>query len=191
MSALSRKSTRFLGIAALVTIGIWGTLRTFAQSAPPPPALPGAMSDGSTLLPNGWRLQPAGKHVKVGNMPLNLTQTPDAKYLVVTSNGLGRPAFSIIDIASWSVKSTLALDHAWYGLAWSPDGKRLYSAGGGQNNVQEFNYADGVITRSRTLALPAVSGESFVGGLTVSPDGKTVFATRVFAQSLSSIDVAT
>ena len=148
------------------------------------------MSDGSTMLPNGWRLQPAGKHVKVGNMPLNLTQTPDAKYLVVTSNGLGRPAFSIIDIASWSVKGTIALDHAWYGLAWSPDGKRLYSAGAGQNNVQEFNYADGVITRGRSFALPAVTGESFVGGLTVSPDGKTVFATRLFAQSVASIDVA-
>ena len=30
------------------------------------------MADGTTLLPNGWRIQPAGKHVRVGDMPLNL-----------------------------------------------------------------------------------------------------------------------
>ena len=91
---------------------------------------PDAMSDGTTLLPNGWRIQPAGKHVKVGDMPLNLLQTPDSRYMVVTSNGLARPSFSIVDIASWSIKSTMLLDHAWYGIVWHPDGTKLYSAGG-------------------------------------------------------------
>jgi DNA-binding beta-propeller fold protein YncE len=173
----------------LVVIVGWGALRTRAQSAAAPPPLPGTLSDGTTMLPNGWRLQPAGKHVKVGDLPLNLTQTPDAKYLVVTSNGLARPSFAMVDIASWSVKSTMPLDNAWYGLAWHPDGKRLYSAGAAQNNVQEFSYADGVIARARSFALPAVSGDSFTGGITVSPDGKTLFATRIFAQTVSAIDL--
>ena len=123
-------------------------------------------------------------------MPLNLIQTPDSKYLIVTSNGLQRPSFSIIDVASWSVKSTMPLDNAWYGLVWHPDGARLYSAGAGQNNVQEFNYANGAITRARTFALPAVTGQSFAGGLAVTPDGTTLYATRVFAQTVSSIDLA-
>ena len=65
-----------------------------------PAALPGAMADGTTLLPNGWRIQPAGKHVRVGDLPLNLIQTPDSRYLIVTSNGLARPSFSVIDIAT-------------------------------------------------------------------------------------------
>jgi YVTN family beta-propeller protein len=147
------------------------------------------MNDGTTLLPNGWRIQPAGRHVRVGDMPLNLLQTPDSRYMVVTSNGLARPSFSIVDIANWSIKSTMLLDHAWYGLVWHPDGTRLYSAGGGQNNVQEFNYADGVITRSRIFALPPAVGQSFAGGLAIAPDGKTLYATRVFAQTVSSIDL--
>jgi len=147
------------------------------------------MGDGTTMLPNGWRIQPAGKHVRVGDMPLNLVQTPDSKYLVVTSNGLARPSFSIIDIASWAVKSTMQLDNAWYGLVWHPDGARLYSAGAGQNNVQEFNYANGAITRARTFALPAVTGQSFAGGLAVTPDGTTLYVTRVFAQTVSAIDL--
>ena len=138
----------------------------------------------------GGGFQPAGKPLKVGDLPLNLTQTPDAKYLVITTDGLQRPAFSIVDIASWTVKSTMTLDHAWYGMAWHPDGTRLYSAGAGQNNVQEFNYANGVITRARTFALPAIAGSSFAGGVAVAPDGKTLYATRVFGQTVSAIDIA-
>jgi YVTN family beta-propeller protein len=191
LSVVSHRSTFVVGIAVLLTTAAWATLRTRAQSAPPPASLPGNLADGTTLLPNGWRVQPAGKHLKVGDMPLNLMQTPDSRYLIVTSNGLARPSFSIVDIASWAVKSTMPLDQAWYGLAWHPDGTRLYSAGAGQNNVQEFTYANGVITRARTFSLPAVTGESFAGGLAVSPDGKTLYVTRVFAQSVSSIDVAT
>jgi YVTN family beta-propeller protein len=177
--------------AVLATAG-WGTLRTRAQSAPPDAAVPGNMSDGTTLLPNGWHIRPAGKHLRVSDMPLNLIQTPDSRYLIVTSNGLAKPSFSVIDVANWSVKSSLVVDNAWLGLVWHPDGTRLYAAGAAQNNVQEFNYSAGVLTRSRTFALPAVtSGQGFAGGLTISPDGKTLFVTRVFAQSVSLIDVTT
>ena len=169
--------------ALILAVGGWTALQTRAQSAPPTAAMPGAMSDGTTMLPNGWRLSPAGKHVRVGDMPLNLVQTPDSKYLIVTSDGLAKPAFQVIDIASWTLKSSMPLDSAWLGLVWHPDGTRLYSAGAAQNNVQEFNYADGVITRARTFALPAATGETFAGGLIVSADGKTLYVTRLFAQS--------
>ena len=191
MNVMSHRPARFLAAALVLTALSWATLRTRAQSAVPPAGLPGSLTDGTTLLPNGWRIQPAGKHLQAGNMPLNLTQTPDGKYLVVTSNGLARPMFMIVDIANWTVKSTLPLDHAWYGLAWHPDGTRLYSGGAGQNNVQEFNYANGVITRARTFALPAVTGQSFAGGIAITPDGTTLYVTRVFAQTVSAVDLTT
>jgi YVTN family beta-propeller protein len=190
MSFASRRFAHLFVAVLLVTAGSWATLHTLAQTAPPASALPGNLTDGTTLLPNGWRIQPAGKHLRVGDMPLNLVQTPDSKYLVVTSNGLARPSFSIVDLATWTVKSTMPLDNAWYGLAWHPDGTRLYSAGAGQNNVQEFNYANGAITRARSFALPAVTGQSFAGGVAVSPDGKTLYVTRIFAQTVSAIDLA-
>jgi YVTN family beta-propeller protein len=184
------RSPSLVAFTVLLGSAVWGTLHTRAQSAAPLASLPGGMSDGTTMLPNGWRIQPAGKHLRVGDMPLNLLQTPDSKYLVVSSNGLARPSFSIVDIATWTIKSTMPLDHAWYGLTWHPDGARLYSAGAGQNNVQEFNYANGVITRARTFPLPSTTGQSFAGGVAVAPDGKTLFATRVFAQTVSAIDLA-
>ena len=104
---------------------------TRAQSAPPQASSPGALADGSTLLPNGWRLAPAGRHLMIGDLPLNLVQSPDGRYLIVTNNGLAKPSFSVIDIANWTVKSTMPLEHAWYGLVWHPDGTKLYVGGGG------------------------------------------------------------
>ncbi len=85
----------------------------------------------------------------------------------------------------------MAIEQAWYGLVWHPNGTKMYSAGADQNNVQEFNYEDGILTRARTFALPPVSGSSFAGGLAISPDGKALYVTRVFAQSVSSIDLTT
>jgi DNA-binding beta-propeller fold protein YncE len=181
----------FLGLAALVLAVGANAILTRAQSATSPSfSVPGSLTDGSTLLPNGWRLAPAGKHLKTGSLPLNIVVSPDGRYAVVTNNGINRPSFTVIDIASWTVKSTTPLDSAWYGLVWHPDGTKLYSAGAAQNNIQEFAFADGTITRARTFALPAMTGETFAGGLSISRDGRTLFATRVFGMTLSTIDVA-
>ncbi len=62
---------------------------------------------------HGWRLTPAGRHLAVGDLPLNAVQSPDARYLIVTNNGLAKPSLTVIDIASWTVKSTTTVDSAW------------------------------------------------------------------------------
>jgi YVTN family beta-propeller protein len=142
------------------------------------------------LLPSGWRLSPTGRQLTIGDLPLNLVPTPDGKYLVVTNNGLAKPTFSMLDLTSWTVKNTTTLDHAWNGLVWHPDGTKLYSAGANKNNVQEFTYADGVLTRARTFDLPAMTGDTFVGGLAISRDGQTLYVTRLFGMTVSSVDVA-
>jgi DNA-binding beta-propeller fold protein YncE len=184
-----RRATRgFSACASLVLLTSWIT--GVAQSALlQPNAQPGAQSDGTLLLSNGWKVSPAGRTLPLGTLPLNLVTTPDGKYAIVTNNGISRPSFTIVDLANWAIKSTVPVDNAWLGLAWSADGTRLYSSGGTQNTVQEFAYADGVLTRTRTFALPAQTGDTFAGGLAVSRDGRTLFVTRVFAMTLTAIDL--
>jgi len=180
------------GSLLFLSIGSLSAFLTRAQSSTPPAAaVPGAQADGSLMLANGWRVSPVGRQLGVGTMPLNVVQSPDSRYLIVTNNGLAHPSFSIIDIASWTIKNTTSLDSAWYGLTWHPDGKRLYSAGGGQNSVQEFSYADGVLTPARTFNLPAQAGNTFAAGLAVSRDGRTLYVTRIFAMTVSAIDLTT
>jgi len=150
---------------------------------------PGPTPNDAVMLHNGWRVSPAGRHLRVGNLPLAMLQSPDSRYLVISNDGYGKPTLSVVDIATWTLKDTVPLEHAWLGLAWHPDGKRLYSSGAAQNSVQELSYEDGSIKPARTFQLPSVQGQSYVGGLAVSPRGDRLFAARVFAQTLCALDL--
>ena len=71
-----------------------------------------------------------------------------------------------------------------------PTARRLYSAGAGQNNVQEFNYANGVITRARTFSLPADRRPELRGRPgDQRRTARRCTSTRVFAQTVSAIDL--
>src|SRR5262245_33711115 len=181
-----------VGCGLLALGAICTAVLTVAQSRPPQiSAVPGKLDDGSVLLPNGWRIAPAGKHLGVGTLPLNIVVPQDNRYAIVATSGLMRPALAVIDVATWTVKNTYQLDNAWYGLTLSPDGTKVFVGGGSQNNVQEFSYADGALAKARTFALPAQTSQTFAGGLAVSRDGKTLYVTRVFAMTLSAIDLGT
>src|SRR5947207_1439227 len=74
-------------------------LLSLAQSAPPAQsAAPGAQTDNTTLLHNGWRLAPTGRHLGVGSLPLNMIQSLDSRYLVVSNNGIGKPSLHVVDV---------------------------------------------------------------------------------------------
>jgi YVTN family beta-propeller protein len=150
---------------------------------------PGAEGGGVTLLPNGWRIAPAGRHVVVGDLPLAMIESADGRYLIVTNNGYAKPSLTVIDLRHGTVRSRLTLDHAWLGLAWHPDGRRLFSSGAGGSTVDEIAFADGVLTRGASYRLAQPSPESFVGGVAVSPDGRRLFAVQVLGQTLSAVDL--
>src|SRR2546429_5088496 len=51
--------------------------------------VPGSLPDGSTLLPSGWRIRPAGRVVPIGTLPFNLLTLSDGS-VIVTNDGYGR-----------------------------------------------------------------------------------------------------
>ncbi|OLB61952.1 MAG: hypothetical protein AUI11_07570 [Acidobacteria bacterium 13_2_20CM_2_66_4] len=56
-----------------------------------PSSRPGAVGGGVTLLPNGWKIAPAGRHVTVGHLPLAMVESPDGRSLMVATNGYDGP----------------------------------------------------------------------------------------------------
>jgi DNA-binding beta-propeller fold protein YncE len=150
---------------------------------------PGPQGGGVTLLPNGWRIAPAGRHITVGDLPLAMVESADGRYLIVSNNGYAKPTLVVVDTARLMIKSRVLLDNAWLGLAWHPDGTRLYSSGAGESTVKELGWVNGRLIPGASFVLRRPGKESFVAGIAVSPDGSRLFAVHALGELLSAVDL--
>jgi len=156
---------------------------------PQAPSRPGP-DHGVTLLPNGWRLAPAGRHLTVGDLPLAMAVSPDGRSVVVTNDGYEKPTLSVVDLDRHAVRQTLTVDNAWLGLAFSPDGTKVYSSAGNTNAIDVLSWQGGRLSRSSRIGLGDTLAESFLGGLAVSPDGKQLYVVDPLGMTLSQVDLA-
>src|SRR2546426_468518 len=85
--------------------------------------VPGSLPDGSTLLPSGWRIRPAGRAIPVGTLPLNLVTLSDGS-VIVTNDGYGENSLMRIDPVRAHVVWRVPLPAAWLGLARHGVGQR-------------------------------------------------------------------
>lgn len=152
-------------------------------------ALPGQQADGAVLLPNQWFLRPAGRQVPLGDFPVNIALHPDSKYAAVLHCGYGQHEIFIVNLVNLKVVSTVALEEAFYGLTFSPDGKRLFCSGAGQEAVTSFAFADGFLSDRKHIKLFYSWERAIPCGLAISKDGKTLYVANVWAHRVSIVDV--
>jgi len=162
-------------------------------SQPAPRVTPGPQQDDSTLLVSGWKITPAGKQVPVDTLPMSTVLTPDGKYLLVLNGGYNPPSISVIDTATAAEVGRTRVTDAWLGLAMNHSGTRVYVGGGSTGFVFEFSFAGGKLTAGRTLSTLTKAAEgtaaeqtytNFTGDVTISPDGRFLYASTVFQDSL-------
>jgi YVTN family beta-propeller protein len=189
-----RKSAVLLTFAACVA----AVMAPLAQQGPRPPRWPGYEGHGVTLLPNGWRIAPAGRHVFVGDLPMNMVPSADGRFIVVSSTGWEKPALVVFDTKTLQVIGRAPMEHSWLGLAWHPDGKRLYASGSSDNSILEFAWDEAKLTQKNTISLgpperhpggQRIENAGFVAGLAVSPDGRWLYATQVYGQMVRLVDL--
>lgn len=144
-----------------------------------------------TLLPNGWRISPVGQHITVGDLPMNLVVSPDGDHVIVTNNGYSQPNLIVYDHTKQISRDRVMLESAWLGLAFHPDGKRLYSSGSAKSRVDEFSWDKATLKKTGEFVLPRPGNDSFVGGLAVAPDGKRLYTVHVLGEKLHAIDLET
>jgi DNA-binding beta-propeller fold protein YncE len=135
-SGYIQKAMRFFFAFALVA------------AAQTPQPIPGGFS-----LPNGWRLTPIGKSLETNDMVLNATAAPDGLAVIAMHAGYNPHGIVVVDTKTEEIVQRIPLKSAWYGLAWSPDGKRLFVSGGNANGakgktqtrapIYVFDYANG------------------------------------------------
>jgi YVTN family beta-propeller protein len=187
------------GVTVLLTFGVCviAIVGSIAQRGAVPAPRPGRQANGATLLPNGWKIAPAGHHIQIGDLPLNMAPSPDGRFVVVTNNGWAHPTLTVFDTKHEQVVGRVNVNNAWLGLAWAPDSSYLYSAGAAENTVYQMAWANGSLKEADRISIgPAerrTGGEllnaGFIGGLAIAPDGQRLYAVHVFGQAVSAIDV--
>ncbi|QEM12238.1 bifunctional YncE family protein/alkaline phosphatase family protein [Mucilaginibacter rubeus] len=122
-------------------------LQSFAQT-------PGKIEQtGQVLLPNGWKLSPAGRSLPLGDLPLNMQLSSSGKLLAVTNNGQSTQSVQLIDPKNEKLLDEVVVKKSWYGLAFSRDEKKLYASGGNDNWILVFNIANNKLGTPDTIKL--------------------------------------
>jgi DNA-binding beta-propeller fold protein YncE len=153
-----------------------------------PATRPGPQADGSTLLPNGWSIRPAGRQIATGTLPMSSQITPDGKFLLVLQGGYMPPSLSVFDAATMNEVHKLNVPDGWLGLTLSSNGRQVYVGGGATSSVYEFGLsAEGRLTEGRTFPLvePAKRvHQDFTGDVALSPDGRLLYVAMLYRDAI-------
>lgn len=148
-----------------------------------------------TCLPTGVCLDAAGRSFDVGNMPLAMALSPEGDRLVVSLSGWREQGLQIVERDTGRVVQTIPQASAFFGLAFSPDGKTLYASGGNEDVVYVYAWRDKQATLAGSIVLapkePKEDGTRFPAGLALSTDGRKLYVAENLADTLAVVDVAT
>lgn len=147
---------------------------------------------GQVLLPNGWKLSPAGRQVPVGDLPLNIQLSTSGKLLAVTNNGQSTQSVQLIDPKSEKMLDEKTLKKSWYGLAFSKNEQHLYVSGGYDNWILDFNVSENKFGAADTIKLgvPFPKGKICPTGIVATKSNNRLYAVTKEDSSLYLIDPA-
>ncbi len=152
----------------------------------------GPVPNGGFVLNSGWRVQPAGRQVPLGTLPMSTALSPDGKYLLILNGGYMPPSISVLNAATGQEIGRTPVQDAWLGLTFSPNGKFVYVGGGSRACVYEFTFsADGKLQLARTFPIIPEADRKptdFIGDVAVSPDGRLIYAAGLFHNAIHVIN---
>jgi len=164
----------------------------YLVSQPSPLQRLGKQTDGSVLIPNGWRIDPAGRQIPLDTMPTTSLVTPDGKHMLVLHQGYNPPSIAVLALPGLEEKSRAKVPDAWLGMSMTQNGRQVYVGGGAQSAVYEFSLSEaGVLTNTRTFEVtPAASRthEDFVGDVQLSPNDRLLYATLLYRDQVIVIN---
>jgi YVTN family beta-propeller protein len=186
---------------ALIVASALGALVALPLAAQQKAQYAGPTPDGF-LLPNGWKLSPAGDQVVLTDLPLNIVPLADNRHALVATGGFNAHELSVVDLREKKVVDKETVRQSWFGLAYQPEGGRLWWSGGGGGGLHEFALKGTDITRTgpaegdapATRAQTKGQGEAravFRSGLALSSDGKTLYTLDINNATLMATDPST
>ena len=125
---------------------------------------------GTSILPSGRFLTPAGKFVRITNDPFGMAVSPDGKKSVTLHNGVftivDLPSMGTIRVPSYDGTIKSPLSHGSYlGVAFSKNSKTVYLSGGDNGTVIIYDIQN--LTRLDSISLDGVvDGKKYVDSFT-------------------------
>jgi len=170
----------------LLASGVWSAVGTFRIKHPVTGkeiTVPG-QNGANALLVSGWKTTPAGRQLASGDMILSGQVSPDGKLFAFTNTGYTHHALHIVDLDTEREVAAFPMEQAWSGLAFAPDGRRVYvSSGVGYpgNDIQYFDRWDNAGWKDArsgyTLFRPDKDKTNVsVSWIGVSADGRLLYA---------------
>jgi len=180
---------RFLGGVVVALFVALGSVRAEDPKPIGKPAgrvLPGLRNDGFVQLPNQWKLNPAGKSLEVGDLPVNIQIHPTGQFAAVLHCGMREHEVVIIDLNPKLrvIVSRSTIPQGFYGLTFSPDGKQIYSSGGEFDTVHVWDFDRGNLHNHHTLDVSTTAKRTVPAGIAFDPTGKELFVPGLWADAL-------
>ncbi|HEX4072645.1 MAG TPA: beta-propeller fold lactonase family protein, partial [Planctomycetaceae bacterium] len=176
-----------------------GLLNAAPSSQEQKPATAGPTERGF-LLPNGWTLTPAGKHVVLTDLPLNIVPLADSHRALVATSGYNKHELSLIDLEQQKVIAREAVAESWFGLAVSRDQGHIWWSGGGRGRLHEFALKQNTLSpedeKTSFASHPAAAGRNgargshtFRSGLFLDAETQTLYSLDIDAGTISAVDL--
>jgi YVTN family beta-propeller protein len=144
------------------------------------------------LLPNGWKLTPAGKILPLGDLPLNIALSPSKKLAAVTNNGLSDQTIQLVDIEREVILDSITIGKSWLGLTFSGDGKYLYASGGNDNIIIRYSVRNNHLSVYDTIRIGKPWPEKIsIAGLALDDARNRLYAVTKENNSLYVVDIQT
>ncbi|HEC41401.1 MAG TPA: hypothetical protein ENI20_01055 [Bacteroides sp.] len=145
---------------------------------------------GKTVIPNGRYITPAGKSIITAPHPYGLTLSPNGNIAVTANSGTNPLSITIVrnilsqhpevqQIPPEPSTDKGVLASVFMGLAISPDNQTIYVAGGQENKIYLFDVNSGENKGSIECSYLSENNDythGYIGDLTLSKDGKTIYA---------------
>ena len=143
-------------------------------------------------LATGVRLDPVGDFVDLGSMPLGMALAPDGKHVVTVLSGWREQGIQVVDLESSRVTQTIPQEAAFYGVAFSADGKALYVSGGNEDLLYAYSWSNGAATLEKKIVLgekkPDKTGSRYPAGIAASRRGNLLYVAENVGDSIAVVD---
>ncbi|MBE3569402.1 MAG: glutaminyl-peptide cyclotransferase [Bacillales bacterium] len=153
----------------------------------------GPQGDNKGVTTQNWTLTPAGKQVTLGDFPMGGALSPDGRYFIVSNDGQGTQSLQVVDTKTNQVVQTIPYqkpEALYLGVAFSPDGKRVYASAGGNNKIRVYDFANGKLSEQESIPLKDNQNTNFYpAGFSVSSNGEYLYVANNLDHSVSKISL--